>query len=163
VSSERPPAPEEQERDGEREHERRRLERILPELIKRALETGFEKLSDGYERIAESPDNVRGFVRELKLPKEVLHVLLGQVDETKNGLYRVVAKEIRDFLEHTNVAEELSKALTTLSFEIKTEVRFVPNDSRVGSKPDVKSKVRIKRERSASMPPEPEPEETEEP
>jgi hypothetical protein len=136
VTSERPPG----ERD-ERDQDRRRLERLLPELIKRVLEVGYGKLSEG-------PENVRQFVSELKLPKEVLALLLAQLDETKNGLYRAVAKELRDFLDNTNLAEELAKVLTTLSFEIKTEVRFVPNQSRTGvsAKPDVRSKVSVKRQ-----------------
>ena len=146
MSTERPPA---SERD-ETEPDRRRLERILPEVIKRILEAGYVKLAEG-------PENVREFVREMKLPKEVLALILGQLDETKNGLYRVVAKEIRDFLQQTNLAEELTKALTTLSFEVKTEVRFIPNDSRPGAgpKPDVRSKVTMKRERRSAPPPAP--------
>lgn len=145
--SEIPPADGE-DRPEEKEHERRRLERILPELIKRIVEAGYEKISEG-------PENVREFVREMKLPKEVLALLLAQIDETKNGLYRVVAKEIRDFLEHTNFSEEMAKVLTMLSFEIKTEVRFIPNDERLGAppKPEVRSKVKVKRESRTEPPP----------
>lgn len=144
----------EKERRGhgeESDRERRRLERILPELIKRILEAGYEK-------IAEGPENVRHFIGEMKLPKEALSVIFTQIDETKNGLYRVVAGEIRDFLEHTNLAEELAKVLTTLSFEVKTEVRFIPNDARVNGlpKPDVRARVRMKKEPRSSVPP-PEP------
>lgn len=145
TSTDRPPP----ERD-EKERERRRLERLLPEIIKRLIETGYEKISEG-------PENVRQFVSELKLPKEALSLILAQLDDTKNGLYRVVAREIRDFLEHSNLAEELSKALTTLSFEIRTEVRFVPNEAKLNAapRPDVRSKVTMKRERErASRPPE---------
>jgi hypothetical protein len=132
----------------------------VPELIKRLVEVGYEK-------IAEGPENVREFVREMKLPKEALALILAQIDETKNGLYRVVAKEIRDFLEQTNFAEELAKVLTTLSFEVKTEVRFIPNDAKVGAapRPDVRSKVTVKRGKKSDPPtstPPPEPEETEE-
>lgn len=117
---------------------------MLPELIKRVLEAGYEKITEG-------PENVRHFVSEMKLPKEALALILAQLDETKNGLYRVVAKEIRDFLDHSNLAEELSKALTTLSFEIKTEVRFIPNDARAGGvpRPDVRAKVRVKKDRDS--------------
>jgi hypothetical protein len=132
------------------ERDRRRLERLLPVLIKRFLETGLEKL-------AEAPENARNLVSELKLPKEILSLLLSQLDETKNGLYRVVAKETRDFLEHTNFAEELARVLTTLSFEIKTEVRFIPNDSRLGASPDVRARVRMKKaengKRTSAPPP----------
>ena len=65
----------------------------------------------------------------MKLPKEIASYLLQQVEETKNGLFRVVAKEIRDFLEHTNTRGEMQKMLTTVQFEINTTIRFKPNDS----------------------------------
>jgi hypothetical protein len=131
---------------GYSERDRRRLERVLPELIKRVFEAGYEKLAD-------TPENVRQLARDLKLPKEALALILAQLDESKNGLYRVVAKEIRDFLDHTNLADELAKALTTLSFEIKTEVRFIPNDSRLGASPDIRSKVRVKKKSDSDRAP----------
>jgi hypothetical protein len=150
-SSEIPPASSAPE---EKEHERRRLERILPELIKRIIETGYEKISEG-------PENVREFVREMRLPKEALALILAQLDETKNGLYRVVAKEIRDFLEHTNFSEEMAKVLTMLSFEIKTEVRFIPNDAKLsGASPEVRSKVTVRRGKKEHHHPEKDPHHT---
>jgi hypothetical protein len=91
-------------------------------------------VESGVGRLAEGPDSLRNFVGDLKLPKEVLHYLYQQIDDTKNGLYRVVAKEIRDVLEHTQFADELTKVLTKLSFEIKTEIRFVPNETRAAPK-----------------------------
>ena len=96
----------------------------MPEIVKRLVDAGYEKLSEG-------PENVRHFVSELKLPKDALALILAQMDETKNGIYRAVAKEVRDFLDHTNFSDELANVLTKLSFEIKTEVRFVPNDKGV--------------------------------
>jgi hypothetical protein len=128
---------------------RRRLEGVIPELIKRAVEIGVEKAS-------EAPDNLKEFVGGMKLPREVANYLLAQVEETKNGLFRVVAKEIRDFLEHTNVAGELQKMLTTVQFEISTTIRFKPNDGGGAPgaegevpkmpKPEVKSEVQVKRD-----------------
>lgn len=126
----------------ESEVDRRGLERLIPVLVKRILEAGIERLSEG-------PDSVRRAVGELRLPREVLASIFSQIDETKTGVYRVVAKEVRDFLEQTNFAEEISRALTALSFEIKTEVRFVPNDARGRPTPDVRSKVSVKRRSSA--------------
>ena len=138
VSSERPDGSERDERERVR-----RLEGILPELVKRVIEAGYERLSEG-------PENVRHFMSELRLPKDVL----SQLDETKNGIYRAVAKEVRDFLEHTNFADELANVLTKLSFEVKTEVRFIPNDAAKGGRPipDVKAKVSVKRDRSPRPP-----------
>src|SRR5271165_6137508 len=139
---------------------RRRLDSVIPELIKRAVEIGVGKA-------AEAPDNLKEFVGGMRVPRDVAHYLLSQVEETKNGLFRVVAKEIRDFLEQTNISSEMQKMLTTVKFEINTTIRFKPNDggdpAREGSseggddgeptpmpKPEVKAEVRIKREDRAS-------------
>jgi hypothetical protein len=129
--------------DNER---RRRLDSVIPELIKRAVELGVEKA-------AEAPDNLKEFVGGMKLPREVAHYLLSQVEETKSGLFRVVAKEIRDFLEHTNVSSEMRKILTTVKFEVNTTIRFKPNDEGTTEgdplkfpKPEVKTDVQVKRD-----------------
>jgi hypothetical protein len=122
-----PPRSTDFEDKGEGEGERKRLfERTIPEVFKRvverAVETGAAKLADG-------PENLRNLMGDMKLPKEVLHYLYTQIDDTKSGLYRVVAKEIRDVLERMQFADEITKVLTKLSFEIRTEIRFIPNDA----------------------------------
>ncbi len=109
--------------DRDSDPPRRRLEGVLGELIKRAVEIGVEKAT-------EAPDTVKNFVGDLKLPKEIAGYLLAQVEETKHGLFRVVANEMRDFLEHANVSGEMQKLLTTMQFEVNTTIRFRPNDKR---------------------------------
>jgi hypothetical protein len=109
--------------EADREHRRRRrLEGVIPELIKRAVELGFEKAT-------EAPESFKQRMSDIKLPKEAVAYILSQVDETKNGIFRVFAKEVRDFLEHTNLAGEMQKMLTTVQFEINTTIRFTPNDA----------------------------------
>jgi hypothetical protein len=122
-------------------------ERILPELLKRIFESGVGK-------IAEGPENLRHFVSELRLPKEIAAYLFSQIDETKSGLYRAVAKEIGGFLQQTNLAEEFIKALSLLSLEIKTEIRFTPRspEKSTGSgrpRPEVRAEVNVKSDRPA--------------
>lgn len=107
---------------------RRRLEGVIPELIKRAVEIGVEKAHD-------APEAVKQLVGDMKLPKEVAGYIFSQVDETKNGLFRIFAKEMRDFLEHTNIAGEMQKLLTTVQFEVNTTIRFRPNDGKRETKP----------------------------
>ena len=151
TNSERPPQGDstepESEAGGHREGTRRLVERLVREGVRRAVEKGVEQ-------ITETPENLRHLVQELKLPREITALLFQQIDETKNGLYRAVARELRDFLDQTNVADEITRALTTLSFEIKTEIRFIPNDQRLDEKgtpkpvkPEVKATVRVKDER----------------
>ena len=70
---------------------RKRLEGVIPELLKRAIEIGVDRAQD-------APESLKHFVGELKLPKEIVSYILQQVDETKNGLFRVeYANEIADF------------------------------------------------------------------
>jgi len=122
---------------------RRRLEGAIPELIKRAVELGYEKAHD-------APEAVKQLVGDLKLPKEVVGYIFSQVDETKNGLFRIFAKEMRDFLEHTNIAGEMQKLLTTVQFEVNTTIRFRPNDGKAPAKADGSSPERT----GGSIPPE---------
>lgn len=128
----------EEEEIPEPERRRRRLERILPHVLKRAIERGLES---GIETLANPGEKLRGVLDDSgKLPKELAGYIFAQVDETKNMMVRVAAHEIRDFLEATDLSKELQKALTALSFEIRTEIRFIPNEAG-GLKPEVKAEV----------------------
>ena len=112
---------------------RSRRRSVIPELVRRAVEIGVEKAQGG-------SDNVKQFVGDMKLPKEIAQVVFSQIDETKNGLFRVVAKELRDFLEQTNFSGELQKILTTVQFEVNTTIRFTPNDGKDKKKKSDKKK-----------------------
>jgi hypothetical protein len=87
----------------------------------------------------------------MKMPRDAANYLLAQVEETKHGLFRVVAKEVREFLEHANIANEMQKMLTTVQFEISTTIRFKPGDGSGGAdplkmpKPEVRSEVQMRR------------------
>ena len=96
---------------------------------------------------------LRNFMGELKLPREIITHIISQVDETKQAALGVVSREMRLFLERTNLADELAKLLTQVSFEVKTQVRFVPSDKAL--------KAQIKSTTTTSIPDEEEEESTE--
>ncbi|GAB4110086.1 MAG: hypothetical protein OHK0013_45910 [Sandaracinaceae bacterium] len=132
--------------DGEDDipRRRRRLERILPEALKRAIEKGIET---GIGTLTNANESIRGMVgQRSEVPKEVAGYVLSQIDDTKNAMVGVVAREVREFLEKADLARELQKALTSLSFEIRTEIRFIPNDAG-GITPEVKAHVDSKKSR----------------
>jgi hypothetical protein len=132
--------------DGEDDipRRRRRLERILPEVLKRAIEKGIET---GIGTLTNANESIRGMVgQRSEVPKEVAGYVLSQIDDTKNAMVGVVAREVREFLEKADLARELQKALTSLSFEIRTEIRFIPNDAG-GVTPEVKAQVDSKKAR----------------
>ena len=89
-------------------------------------------------------------VGDLRVPRDVARYFLDQVDDTKNALLRVFAGEVRDFLEHTDLAEDLRKVLTSVSLEVSTRVRFVPNESVSGLNPEVESDVKAKNSKTKS-------------
>lgn len=116
---------------------RHRLERLVPELVKKTFTAGLGA-------VFSTEEGIRKIARE-SLP-EMAGYIASSADGAKDKVFDVVARETREFLANLNVSEEIAKILTTLSFEIKTEIRFIPNSDRfVGAEPDVKASVRIKR------------------
>jgi len=121
----------------------------------------FEKVPEGIKRGFENlirESRLKNIVGDLKLPKEVISHIMSQVDETKQAALGVIGREVRVFLENTNISEELAKLLTQISFEVKTQVRFVPNDKKL-----VKVKHSVSRKSKApKSPPKDAPEQSEE-
>jgi hypothetical protein len=115
----------------------------------------FEKVvPDGVRRGVESllrEGRLRQLVGELKLPKEIVAYMLAQIDETKQAAVSAVGRELRLFLERTSLADELTRLLTQVSFQIKTEVRFVPTEE-AKEKAKEKGKARRRKERPLLWP-----------
>jgi hypothetical protein len=129
------------------ERERRWSEGVLRDTLRKAVEKGIEA---GVGTLRSAYSALRGVTQDGKLPKELIGYVFASVDETKNALVRTVAKEVRDFLEATDIAGEFYRALTSLSFEVKTEIRFIPNDAG-GVRPQVKARAVQKRKRRGGV------------
>ncbi len=101
------------------------------------------------ERLADSPETVRQWANERRLPKELLNAILNHVEEAKSEIFNVVVREVREFLERANLADEISRVLTGVTLEVKTQVRFVPNDAKSGRlQPAAKASVSVVRDSS---------------
>ena len=116
---------------------------VLSELLKRLIDAGAKNLS---------AEPMRQLLAEMKLPKDaLLHLLsqhlLIQLEETKENVYRLVSRELKDLLERTNVAEEIASALTRLSLDVTMRVRFSPTE---GATPTLRVKVTPREEDSAA-------------
>jgi hypothetical protein len=53
---------------------------------------------------------------------------VGAAARSKDDIMRAAAGEMRTWLEHLNMNEELAKVLTKLVVEVKTEIRFRPTE-----------------------------------
>ena len=118
---------------------RERLEGLIPDMVRRTFYAGLGA-------VLSSEDGIRKLANEFSLPKDVASYLVGQAQNSKAELSRIVGNELRRFLDNLNLNEELQRLLTSLSFEIKTEIRFIPNDAQA-PRPKVSQRVRIKRNR----------------
>jgi hypothetical protein len=126
--------------DGIPESVRRRLEAFVPELVRRTFAAGMGA-------VFTTEEGIRKLTKDMSLPKDVAGDLASSAGATKDEVMRVMAREIREFLQTINFSEEIAKMLTMLSFEVKTEIRFIPNDQKYGGvEPDVKASVRLKKQ-----------------
>lgn len=94
------------------------FDKVVPDSVRRGVES---LLREG---------RFKHLMGEMKLPKEVISHIMGQIDETKQAAVSAIGREVRLFLEHTSIGDELAKLLTQVSFQVKTEIRFVPNELR---------------------------------
>jgi hypothetical protein len=118
---------------------RRRLENVIPDIVRRTFYAGLGALFT-------TEEGIRKIAQDFHLPKDVANYLIQQAASSKDELFRIFARELQSFFQNVNLSGELQKLLTSLSFEIKTEIRFIPNDEAIaGVKPNVKREVAVKR------------------
>jgi hypothetical protein len=73
-------------------------------------------------------EGLRALAGQLKLPKELLSVILTQAERTKSEIGRIVSDEIRRFLQSDKLRDELLKLLSQMTIEVKAEIRLKPDD-----------------------------------
>lgn len=110
-----------------------------PREPRRVSDTVRKAISQGFRAARSSEEKIRGLVSD-HMPKELVTYIKGAVDTGREELVRIVGNQTRKFLEGIDVGGEIAKILTALSFEIKTEIRFIPNDQKI--KPDIKTTIR---------------------
>jgi hypothetical protein len=147
---------------------RGRLDSLIPDILKKAIAQGAEAFVDeklreslvgdvvrraihvGNEVVDSTEDQFRKLLHDIPVPREVGDRVANRLDEYKGEMFRIVKQEVHEFLERVDLGAEMQKLLTSVSFEIVTEVRFIPNEKGTqgggpGVKPEVKSGVRMKR------------------
>lgn len=130
---------------------RDRLEGLVPDIVRKTFYAGLGALFT-------TEEGIRKLTNDFSLPKDVANYLLSSADGAKDEVLRILGRELHEFFARVNLSSELAKLLTQLSFEIKTEIRFIPNDEAVGGlaiKPDIKRKVALKRTKDSTEPDDP--------
>ena len=75
------------------------------------------------------------------------------LSSVREELVKVFGREFSGYLDRLNVVDVLVGVLTSISLEVKTELRFIPNDKRL-VKPNIKNSVKVKTNEPEETPPE---------
>ncbi|MBM4279880.1 MAG: hypothetical protein FJ137_03735 [Deltaproteobacteria bacterium] len=90
-------------------------------------------LMSGIGAVFLSEENLRQQLSEMKLGKDAVGYVVGQVDKTKREIIDVVARETRAFLSRLEVEKMVGRMLMGTTIEVQTRIRILPNkDGGVG-------------------------------
>lgn len=107
---------------------------LAADVLRRVLYTGVGALfatEEGLRKVAGD------------LPKEAASFLVSQAQHTKDEVLRVVANELRRFLDGVDLEGVARKVLSQVTLEVKTQIRFVPNEP--DGKAEIKRKISLRR------------------
>jgi hypothetical protein len=93
---------------------------LLPDFVRKVVERSLDAVLNN--------DDERSKLVQSLIPRELVQSVGEHVDAAKREAVAMVGREMQHFLQNLNVGDELRKILTSVSFEIKTEVRFIPNE-----------------------------------
>jgi hypothetical protein len=70
-------------------------------------------------------ESVRAYLQDLKLPKEVLSLLLQQANKSKEEISARVSKEIVNMLNKVDYTQEISRFVENHKFRVSAEIEIV--------------------------------------
>jgi hypothetical protein len=94
---------------------------FVPEFVRKVAVAGLGALFM-------TEEGIRNLAGQLKLPKEVLGFILTQAEKTKDEVGRVLAEELRRFLQSEKLREEFVKLMSGMTLDVRAQIRLVPSD-----------------------------------
>lgn len=107
--------------DDSDSNERNEKSGLLGETVKKLFTAG---VSAAFM----TEESVRAYLAELKLPKEVLSLVLQQASKTKDEVSNRVSQEILKTVQKIDWAKEVSKFAETHKFKISAEIEITKKD-----------------------------------
>lgn len=100
-------------------------------------EDGKSLLSDALKKVFTvgvsaaflTEESIRGYLGEMKLPKEVLQVLLQSASKSKDEITQRMSKELVAMIQKIDLVKEFSKFAETHKFKISAEVEILKKDT----------------------------------
>lgn len=79
-------------------------------------------------------ESIRGFVTDMKLPKETLNLLLTGAAKSKEELTNRVGKEISSIISKIDFVKEVSRFVEEHKFRVNAEIEVIKRDKSSDSK-----------------------------
>lgn len=100
------------------------------------VEDGKSLLSDALKKVFTvgisaaflTEESIRGYLGEMKLPKEVLHVLLQSAAKSKDEITQRMSKEVVAMIQKIDFVKEFSRFTETHKFKISAEVEILKKE-----------------------------------
>ena len=103
-------------------------------------------LAAGVSAAFMTEESIRGFVGEMKLPKETLNLLLTGAAKSKEELTNRVAKEVSSIISKIDFVKEVSRFVEEHKFKVNAEIEVIKRDrsgdessSKISVRPEKKS------------------------
>ncbi|MGZ3798077.1 MAG: hypothetical protein ACXVB1_17025 [Pseudobdellovibrionaceae bacterium] len=112
-------------KDSEKNGEESRIEdgkSLLSEALKKVFTAGI-----GAAFLTE--ESISGYLGEMKLPKEVLHMLLQSASKSKDEITQRMSKEVVAMIQKIDIVKEFSKFTETHKFKITAEVEILKKEA----------------------------------
>lgn len=120
MSTEHPPQPEFDPLDDEASPSDEQSRGFVTDFVRRMAAASLGA-------VVMSEEGIRKVAGQLKLPKEVLGLVLAQAEKTKEDIGRVVIEEVRKFLQSDRMRDEFLKVIAGMTIEVRAEVKLVPD------------------------------------
>ncbi len=99
--------------------------RGLSEMLRKAMVAGLGA-------VFMTEEGIRTYVKDLKLPKDVMSFVVGQAERSKAELFRVIGDELHRFFESELLRREVTRLLSQMTLEVRAEIRLKPPDGAAG-------------------------------
>ncbi|MFT5434464.1 MAG: hypothetical protein ACI9OJ_005177 [Myxococcota bacterium] len=108
---------------------------VVGDLFRRAFGAGVRTYRKGNE-------SVRNMASDI-LNSDRVEASVGKLNNVRSEIVTMFGRELVSYFDRLNFTDEMVKLLTAISLEVKTEIRFIPNDKKLVS-PDVKASIKVK-------------------
>lgn len=100
-------------------------------------------LSTGIAAAFMTEESVRSYLKEIRLPKDVLHLLLQGANKSKEELVNAVTNELVTVIKKIDFVKEASRFVEEHKFRVTAEIEVVRKTSNDQAASDIKTKIEI--------------------